>query len=357
MTGVIAVLLVFGGLIFFHELGHFLVARFFNIGVKVFSLGFGPVVFSRMRGKTTYQIAAVPLGGYVALVGETSDAEIPAPFTAADSFSLHPAWQRFFVAAAGSVFNLLLAWLICWGMLFSYGKQELLPVLGEVQANTPAAATLAKGDILQKINGLTISRWYEIPLFVTQSQGRPVNLEFTRAGEKRTTVIIPERRTQKDLLGRSVENWIIGVGPSGEAHSRSLGFFEAAGEGVKKTRDMIALTWEIVAGLFNRTVAADNLGGPIGIVQMIYTQTDAGIIPLLSLMAFLSINLGILNLLPIPVLDGGHLLFLTLEMLFKRPVPLKIQERAMVGGLTLLLGLMLFATYNDLARIFKQFFL
>ena len=355
MTGVFAVLLIFGGLIFFHELGHFLAARSFSIGVKTFSLGFGPALFSFTRGKTKYQVAAVPLGGFVSLAGETPDADIPAPFTREDSFSLRPAWQRFIVIAAGSVFNLLLAWFLCWGMMFSGGRQELLPSVGTVPQGSPASAFLLPGDTIRTIDGIAVERWNEVAPLIRKSMGRPVTLEVARGKETLRCVITPRRMAQTNLLGEKTENWVIGVTPSGEYRTIELGFFEAAGAGIGKARDMLVFTWDVLKGLLSRTVPADNLGGPIGIAQMIYQQAEEGVMPLLAIAALLSVNLGLLNLLPIPVLDGGHLLFLTLEMGFRRPIPQAVQEKAMMAGICLLLGLMIFATYNDIARILKQF--
>ena len=357
MIGTLAVVLVFGGLIFFHELGHFIVARFFSIGVKTFSLGFGPALISRTHGKTVYQVAAVPLGGFVALVGESADAEIPEPFTKDESFSLRPAWQRFCVAAAGSIFNLLLAWIICWGLLWVYGRNELLPIVGEIVENSAAASSpMRAGDRIISVNGQSITKWNELPGLVQKNKGKELTIVVQRKDTTtQTFTLTPTLLTQTGPSGEKVENWGMGIRP-GEVQHQEFSFLESAGEGLNDAKGMVAFTWKALSDLVSRNVSLDNVGGPILIAQTIYQQADHGLMNVLMLAALISVNLGVLNLLPIPVLDGGHLIFLLVEMVFRRPVPIKIQEKAMIVGLCMLLTLMLFATFNDVMRIVNGFF-
>ncbi len=351
MIGTLAVILVFGGLIFFHELGHFLVARIFGIGVRTFSLGFGPALISRVFGKTTYQVATVPLGGFVALVGESADAEIPEPFTKGESFSLRPAWQRFLVAAAGSVFNLLLAWFICWGLLWVGGRNEVPPVVGEIIENSAAASSpLASGDKIISLNGQEISSWHQMPAIVQKGESKPLSIVAQKSnGDTVTFSLTPTLLTHKTETGEEVQNWSMGIRPK-EVNNISYTFFQAAGEGMKDAAGMVRMTWKALGDLLTGAVAASNVGGPIMIAQTIYQQADMGLTRVLVIAALISVNLGILNLLPIPVLDGGHLLFLLVEMIGRRPVPPKVQEKAMLIGIFLLISLMLFATFNDVMR-------
>jgi regulator of sigma E protease len=353
----LAVLLVLGGLIFFHELGHFLAARFFNMGVKTFSLGFGPAIFSFKQGKTVYQVAAVPLGGFVSLVGfgETSPAaELPSGFSDEENFSLRPAWQRFCVIAAGSIFNLLLAWFICWGLMWTNGRTIIPPVIGEIVPYSAAAESpLRAGDTIISLDGIAISRFTDMPPIVQRSQGEEINVVARQAdGALISFSLTPTLRSQPTTDGRTVEAWSMGVRP-GEAERQSFGFFASAREGMIEAGNMVAFIWKALGDLVSRKVAFDNVGGPILIAQAIYQQADHGLINVLLLAALISVNLGVLNLLPIPVLDGGHLFFLLIEIIARRPVPAKIQEKAMSLGLFLLLSLMLFATFNDVMRFFK----
>ncbi|MDL2216574.1 RIP metalloprotease RseP [Desulfovibrio sp. OttesenSCG-928-M14] len=353
MIGTLAVIIVFGALIFFHELGHFCVARSFGMGVKTFSLGFGPALFSFKRGQTLYQVAAVPLGGFVALVGESATADMPEGFTHKDSFSLRPAWQRFLVIAAGPVFNLVLAWIICWGLMYAGGRNFIPPVVGEVLENSAAAQSpLEKGDRILSIDGVTVSRWLDIPPLVQRGQGKSLVIVVEKP-DLNTVVfsIAPTQLTQTTADGEVIESWGIGI-RAGEAERQSFGFVESAREGMFEAANMVTYTWRALTDLVTRQVAFDNVGGPILIAQAIYKQADHGLLSVLMIAALISVNLGILNLLPVPVLDGGHLIFLMTEMLVGKPVPARVQEKAMLVGLFLLLGLMVAATFNDVMRFF-----
>ncbi len=354
LPGVAAVVLVFGGLIFFHELGHFLVARFFNMGVKTFSLGFGPALFSRKKGKTLYQVAAIPLGGFVALVGESADAEIPDEFTAEESFSLRPAWQRFCVIAAGSLFNLLLAWLICWGLMWVNGRTVIPPLVGEILPDSAAASSpLRVGDRIVSLNGIAVSRFDDMPPIVQAGAGKELAVVARQADESLISFSLkPTQLSQTLTDGSIVESWGMGIRPK-EREQQTFGFIEAAWQGMIEARDMAVFTWKSLGDLLSRRVAFDNVGGPILIAQVIYKQADRGLTGLFMLAALISVNLGVLNLLPVPVLDGGHLIFLLVEMAGRRPVPAAIQEKAMLAGLFLLIALMLAATFNDVMRIFS----
>ncbi|MCL1939779.1 MAG: M50 family metallopeptidase [Desulfovibrionaceae bacterium] len=353
LPGTIAVLLVFGGLIFFHELGHFLVARFFKMGVKTFSLGFGPAILSRKRGKTVYQIAAIPLGGFVSLVGETPSAEVPGEFSTEENFSLRPAWQRFCVIAAGSIFNLMLAWIICWGLVWVNGRTTIPPVVGEILPHSAAhESPLQIGDTIISLNGIGISRFMDMPPIVQASAGEDITVVARQPDESLITFTIkPTLLSQTTTDGHSVEAWSIGIRP-GESTRETFGFIASAWEGMIEAKNMAIFIWKALGDLVSRKVAFDNVGGPILIAQVIYQQADHGLISVLMLAALISVNLGVLNLLPIPVLDGGHLLFLLVEMATGRQIPAKVQEKAMLVGLFLLLALMLAATFNDVMRIF-----
>lgn len=375
LTTVIAVVVVLGGLIFFHELGHFAVARGLGMGVSTFSLGFGPKILKYRKGKTEYALSLVPLGGYVALVGESDPKDIPEGFTEKESFALRPAWQRLLVVAAGPAANILLAWLLCWTLALGWGTPVLLPQVGGVVQNGPAdKAGIQPGDTIVSINGAAVANWQAMADAITQSNGKTLAVTLSRpdmapqaddqtradeAAQPEQGMIIsveltPERSIRKTIFGEEESAWLIGIRNSGAVRLVQHGFADAAIAGAGQTADMVSLTWQSFVKLAERVVPLDQVGGPIMIMQMVGKQAHEGLAGLLALAALISINLGILNLLPIPVLDGGQIVFCLWEIIFRRPLNARLQDYAMRAGIALLVALMLLATYNDLWRILKN---
>lgn len=376
LTTIIAVTVVLGGLIFFHELGHFAVARSLGMGVSTFSLGFGPKILKHKIGKTEYALSLVPLGGYVALVGESDEADIPEGFTRAESFALRPAWQRLLVVSAGPAANILLAWLLCWALAFGWGTPVLLPEVGGVMENSPAAkAGIRNGDRILSVNGQAVESWEAMSDAIAQSNGKPLRLEVARmdhdaAGnitsmpdgaqgqeiEQRilSLELTPERATRKTIFGEEETAWLIGVRAGGSVLNQPRDFWESASAGATQTWHMLSLTWQSFVKLAERVVPLEQVGGPIMIMQMVGQQAHEGLAGLLALTALISINLGILNLLPIPILDGGQVVFCLWEIIFRRPLNARVQEYAMRMGLALLVALMLLATWNDIWRLIKS---
>ncbi|MDR3073832.1 MAG: RIP metalloprotease RseP [Deltaproteobacteria bacterium] len=349
---ILAVILVLGGLIFFHELGHFLAAKLFRVGVKTFSLGFGPRLFGLRFGATEYQVAAFPLGGFVSMVGEADAADIPAPFTEKDSFARRPPWQRLVVIVAGPLFNLVLAWFLYWGFFYVHGQEYLLPEVGSVSEQSPAdRAGIRAGDRIAAINGLSVSRWDQIVNAVMTSQGRELALRLHRGGAEIAMAVAPRPFERKTAFGETTTSWAIGIGPSGATGTQNYGFLEAAGQGVSHAVFVTKLIGESIVKMFERVVPLESMGGPIRIAKEIHQQAQSGSLAgLFLLAAFISLNLGLLNLLPIPVLDGGQLVFLIVEMLRRKPAPEKFQEISLRIGVALLLGLMVFVTFNDISK-------
>ncbi|THB70233.1 MAG: RIP metalloprotease RseP [Desulfovibrio sp.] len=345
MQTTIAIIFVLGALIFFHELGHFLAARFLKIGVRTFSLGFGPKLLGLTRGQTTYKLAVLPLGGYVQLVGERKEEDLPEGFTKSQSFALRPAWQRMIVVVAGPLFNFLLAWVIFWG-IFVFGGMDL-PRIDEVSDDSPALeAGLQAGDVITAIDGSQVVDWRELQYAILLSNGEEIVLTVERGQENVDLLVTPEATPIPDT-DESI--FLIGVGLSPE--NQDVGLIEGAWYGGVRIWHELKNIGKGFAKLFSGEIPVKKaLGGPILIGQMVSHGADQGMGPLLFLTAFISINLGLLNLLPIPVLDGGHLLFFFLETVFRRPVNQRVQEVTTQVGLVLLLGLMVFATYNDIDR-------
>ncbi|WP_027183985.1 RIP metalloprotease RseP [Desulfovibrio inopinatus] len=351
MLSTLSVILVLGGLIFFHELGHFSVARLFGIGVKTFSLGFGPKLAGFTSGLTEYRLSVIPLGGYVQLVAQDPGEEAPAEFPPETHFILRPAWQRMLVVAAGPIFNFVLAWLIFFVLLLANGKMELLPIVGEVRDNSPAlSAGLKSGDRILAIDDTDVSYWRDMSTIIRSSQG-PITLTIDREGDVFSKKIEPKVETIKNLFGEEEHVALIGVTSAGKTVTIPQNPGNAIVGALNQTWDIIALTAEGILKLFTRVVPLDSVGGPIMIAQMVSQQANEGLFNVLALMAVISVNLGLLNLLPIPVLDGGHILFYTLETAFRKPVSEKLQRITTHVGLAFLLGLMALAIFNDIQRI------
>ncbi|MBF0480894.1 MAG: RIP metalloprotease RseP [Desulfovibrionaceae bacterium] len=351
----VTVVVVLGGLIFIHELGHYLLARLLRIGVRTFSLGFGPKLLGFRRGMTEYRLSAVPLGGYVQLVGQDPGDEIPEGFRSEHRFDLRPAWQRALVVAAGPSFNFLIAWLIIFGLFLFQGRYELSPVVGQVQAGGPAeAAGFLPGDRIESIGGVPTRTWQDLRDAIAASGGSPLAMSIRREGAPVRLEVTPRVMTRKNIFGEDVSTSMIAVAPSGEIVVIPFSAFEAMGASADKTAEVVRVTgqgiWKLIVGV----VPLDTIGGPIMIAQLISQQVDKGAADVLSLAAFLSVNLGLLNLLPIPVLDGGHILFYILEGVRRRPVNMRWQQITTRFGLALLLSIMALAVYNDMHRTIME---
>jgi regulator of sigma E protease len=354
LSSILAVVVVLGGLIFFHELGHFMVARGMGMGVSVFSLGFGTRLFGIRRGKTDYRVCAFPLGGYVQLVGESPDAELPEGFTAQESFSRRPPWQRMLVVLAGPVFNFLLAWIIFWGLAWSQGVQEMLPVIGQVTNSSAAeAAGIAPGDRIMDIDGQPIRVWEDLVSRIEANQGNPMLVTVSRDKELIAVHVTPRLQEKRNLFGEIKIVPMLGIAPRGDVESRALGFLDAGIQGGRQIWEVSGLMIMGIIKLVERVIPVSDMGGVILISEMIHKEAQNGLLNLLALTALISINLGILNLLPIPVLDGGHILFFFLETITGKPLSPKIQQAALKVGMALLLMLMVLATFNDILRHFR----
>ncbi len=352
MSMVLGFIVVLGVLIFFHELGHFLCARAFGVGVEKFSLGFGPKLAAKTVGRTEYRISVIPLGGYVKLVGESPDAEIE-PEDIEASFSNKHVFKRMLIVAAGPLFNFFLAMAIFFGIFSMAGVIVMEPVFGEIRAESPAEmAGLAARDRAVAVDGVPIETWTEMAEKITDGGGAALWLTIDRNGEIFDVRVTPEKMPMENLFGETMDRFVIGVTSAGEVITKRLTPAAALVESLHRTYVITELTIVSVAKLIKGAIPADNLGGPILIAQMAGEQARQGFINLLFFIAIVSINLGILNLLPVPVLDGGHLLFFTIEAVRGKPMSIPIREKAQQVGLFLLMMLMVFVFYNDIMRFF-----
>jgi regulator of sigma E protease len=350
MVYLVAALILLGILIIVHEFGHFSVARLCGVGVEKFSVGFGKTVYSKTVGETEYILAAVPLGGYVKLVGEDPDEESPGAKDPAKSFNLKPVSSRMAIVAAGAGFNILLAVVIFFGIYLT-GVPMVLdePRVGGLVPEKPAErAGLLPGDTVLSIDGVPVSTWDDMAEIIQGSAGKELELHIQRGGTTFTVPVTPEKDELTTLDGQKVEVGLIGIQPPEEI--RSFGWFESAYKSVERTVTVGYITYWGIYKMIVGDISPKNIGGPLFIGQLAGQQIQKGIVPYATLCAIISINLGIINLLPIPVLDGGHMIFLCFESIFRRPVKVKHREVAQQVGLFLLISLMVFAFYNDIMR-------
>jgi regulator of sigma E protease len=351
-TNIFSFVIVLSILILVHELGHFLVARFFGVGVLKFSLGFGPRIAGKTIGITDYRISAIPLGGFVKMVGDEPDSEVP-PEDIHLSFNHKPLFQRFLIVAAGPFSNLLLAVVIFFGLFLITGIPILNPVIGKIDADSPAAqAGIQANDKVTAINGQAIDSWEDMAKMITASHGQKLTLALLRADQPLVVEVTPQQKASKNLFGEPVDRYFIGVMSAGDSRIREMGFLESLSESLTQTYKIIEMTILSVVKLIQGTVSAKTLGGPIMIAEMAGQQAKEGATSLIFFIALLSVNLGILNFLPIPVLDGGHLFFFTIEAIIRRPLSIRIREMAQQAGIATLVLLMIFVFYNDIERIF-----
>ncbi len=447
MSVVLNFIVVLGILIFFHEFGHFIVARLFGVGVEKFSLGFGPRILGKTIGRTDYRLSAVPLGGYVKMVGEEPDAEL-APEDLPYSFTHKHVAKRSLIVAAGPLFNVLLAILIFTTIFFFLGLPSIRPVVRAVDEGSAAQqAGIRTGDMIQTIDGQKIESWNDIDAIVEENKGESLQIELARDGSTQSVTVRPKQMSAKDIVygddisyydlgmrgyaelqavvgntlpnqpaakaglqkgdrilaidGQTIDNWRAMFDKISSSNGKTLAFHIARGDerldleitpeevqdrnalGIKTSTYRIGIqapdpilpedritirvgpwgalvhgtarTWAVVketgrffVKLVERKVPSEAIGGPIRIAIMADQQAQEGFWYLLNFIAVISVSLAVINLVPIPVLDGGHLLFFAIEAIQRKPVNMRVRETAQQIGVFLLLLLMIFVFYNDI---------
>ncbi len=358
---IIPFLFVLMVVVFVHEMGHYLVGRWCGIGVKAFSIGFGPELFGfNDRHGTRWKLSAIPLGGYVKFTGDmsvTSSPDAAADESLSDeerkvAFHTQPVWKRAATVVAGPLANFLLTIAVFAVMFGTFGRFVMEPMVADVQENSPAAsAGFEKGDRFVSVDGTKVRTFGDVQRLVSGRAGDKLTIIVNRNGEELPLSVVPALKEQTDALGNTVRMGVIGVVNDqtvGEPRVVEYGPLEAVGEAVRETGYVIARTGQFlkrfVAGREDRC----QLGGPVKIADMAGKAAQKGFEWLIQLVALLSVGIGVLNLLPIPPLDGGHLLFYALEAVMRRPVSEKLAEAVYRVGFLAVLGFMGFVFWNDL---------
>jgi len=349
--------LVIGVLVFVHEYGHYGMARLFGIKVDTFAVGFGREIagWTDRRG-TRWKLGWLPLGGYAKFAGDMNAASQPDPALEAlpdaekaELFQFRPLWQRALVVAAGPAINFLFAILLFAVFFMTYGHQYTPPVAGEVRAGTPAAeAGIRSGDRFVSLDGQGVARFEDMIRIISINPGQPVELVIERDGDRIEKTVTPKIIREEDRFGNSYTRGILGIS-SGQAVVERRGPVSAVRHAVVETWNTVRMMADTLAQIITGRRAIDELGGPIKIAQFSGQSASLGLPSLIGFIALISINLGFMNLLPIPMLDGGHLFLYALEGIRRRPLNPRVQEWAFMSGFALLMSLMLFLTWNDLA--------
>jgi regulator of sigma E protease len=353
--------------VFFHELGHFLVARRCGVRVLVFSIGFGPELFGfNDRHGTRWKLSAIPLGGYVKFFGDENTASVPDPAALAamseedrqHSFVHQSVGRRAAIVVAGPVANFLLAVVIFAALFMVFGKPSTSPRVDAVQPGSAAqAAGFQPGDLVLTINGRPIESFPDMQQIVSTSAGEMLTFEVDRGGVRVELKAVPALRESKDRFGNVHRIGVLGItrSPSpDDTHFQPVGPGKALELGVERTWFVVERTLSYIGGVISGREAADQLGGPIRIAQVSGQVATEGLPSLFSLTAVLSVSIGLLNLFPVPLLDGGHLLFYAIEAVRGKPLSERAQEVGFRIGLAIVVMLMIFATYNDLLHLAAQ---
>jgi len=347
--GIVVSLLVLSALIFFHELGHYMAARLMGVSVEVFSIGFGKRFYTFKKWNTEWSISAIPLGGYVRMKGQ-DDSDPSKKSYDEDSYTTKTPLQKIFILTAGPAFNFILAFFLYF--IIALGSPSVLsPVIGTVVKESPAAlAGLDVNDTIKSINGIDVATWSEMAELIANSQGT-LELVIERAGFLENKTLTPRMSESKNMFGEVVERKMIGIGAAGVTHKLELTPLGTLSYATEQTLFASTMIFTGVKKLLFGEVPAKELGGVISIVKLTSDATETGWMSVLFFAALISVNLGVLNLLPIPALDGGHIMFNLYELIFRREASEAVMVNFTIAGWIILFGLMGLGLYNDINRL------
>ncbi len=357
---VLSFVVILSVIVFIHEFGHYLVARLCGVRIEQFSIGFGKEIFGFNDGHgTRWKFSLVPMGGYVKMFGDETEASTPdsrklEEMNEADkavSFHYKSLSRKAAIVVAGPAANFLLTIAIFTYSIFTNGLSTTEPIIGDIMPNTPAASSsLQAGDRVLAIDGKKVSRFSDIPRTIATNTGKEVTLLIRRGEESLTIPITPIFKEEVDPLGNKMRRPLLGF-VSQKLTYENIGFFPAIGEAVARTWDITVMTFEYLGQLIAGERGTEELKGPVGIAQLSGQATEKGMDTVLWFIAMLSANLGLINLFPIPPLDGGHLMYYAIEGARGKPMAEKFQEWGFRAGFALLITLMIFVTFNDIKQI------
>ena len=344
-------LLVLSALIFFHELGHYAAARLMGVYVEVFSIGFGKKLFSFRWFDTEWRIATIPLGGYVKMKGQ-DDLDPSGTSPDSDSYNSKSPLQRIFILLAGPVANFVLAFVL-YILIGLGGPQVLSPVVGEVVKESPAeTAGLKKDDKIIAANGIKIDTWYDMSEIIKNTSG-PVNMTVERGNFLYNVTVSPRITETTNMFNETVKRRMVGISSAGVTHKLDLDLFESIVYASDETYKASMMIFTSLQKLITGDVPAKELGGVVSIVKITADASESGWMAVLFFAALISVNLGVLNLLPIPALDGGHIMFNLYELITRHAPSETVLVRLTIAGWGILLGLMSLGIYNDINRLMQ----
>jgi regulator of sigma E protease len=355
MMSIVYFIIVLGIIVFFHELGHFLAAKLTGVRVEIFSLGYPPKMFSRKFGDTEYMLSWIPLGGYVKMAGMIDESMDDKPLTGASwEFMSKNFLQKVFIISAGVIMNLILAFLIYTSVTLFSGIGELGPAkIGSVEPGYPADSVgIKQGDLIVSIDGDSIAGWEEMADAIHAKPNQVIQIGWLRDGKPMSASAHTIAKEMDDETGKKVVVGLMGVGPKLEY--RPAGFFESIELGGKSTGYIIAISAISLKMLVTGEASIKDLVGPVGIVHYSGETAKSGAAVFFSFIALISINIGFINLLPFPALDGGHIVYIIIEPIIRRPISTKVKLIIQQAGMALLLLLILFISYNDIMRFFVK---
>ena len=352
MINIIYGIIALSLLILVHEFGHFIVARLANVKVLAFSLGFGKKLLTFRRGETEYALSLVPLGGYVKLLGESLEDEI-AEEDIPRSYVHKPPWVKMLIAFTGPLFNIVFAFVLFY-LVFVSGYSVLSTRVGEVDPGLPAySAGITAGDVIESVDGKPVREFDDLLDVMAKAPSGPLVFVIKRGGQTLNLTITPKEMEAKNLFGETITRKIIGVRPSSDLIKKKEGVVTAFSKASYQTWYLSKVTVLGLVKLIQGSISPKNIGGPILILQAAGKQAKEGTTNLIYFVGLISINLGVVNLLPIPILDGGHIMFHVVEMITRRRLSTRAIDIAQKVGLAIIIVIMAFAFYNDLDRIFS----
>jgi len=345
--GIVWFILILGAIVLVHEFGHFIFSKLFGVYVYEFSIGMGPKLlhYKKKKGETEYCLRLIPIGGFVSLAGEDADDNSKIP----DDRKLYnkPVWQRFIIMVAGATFNFIFAFVLLFVMALIYGSASMKPVIANVVEGNPAdIAGVEVGDTIVSIDGQKTHSWSEVQLYISMSDGEALDFVLKGTdGNKREVTITPE--VVEDTEGN--KSYLVGIALDS---TKKTGFVNAIKYAVETTGYLFRLMFITLEQLFTGGVGVNDLSGPVGIYTVVSDQAKQGFENLMYLAAYLSVNVGVINLIPFPAFDGGRVLFLIIEKIRKKPVKAKTEALVNSIGFCLLILLMIVVTFNDILRLF-----